>query len=255
MSQTHPQQAPSPPPQSVDLLLSSGFLAFARHTGFLSAIDEARAEGSLEVEAIVGTSSGALVGALWVAGHRGEALSTALSSQPPYRYLTPRLWRGLFSLQPMISYLSELLPPSFEELEYPLGVGVVSSKGEHTLLTSGPLPEAVAASCAVPYLFQPVRVGEVEWRDGGLLDRVGWSAWRAWRPERAEDEALVHWVERSKGRDVTLPPHAHIARSPRSHASLWSLGPFEEQLQESAQRTREVLQTALKSRDREISLA
>jgi predicted acylesterase/phospholipase RssA len=236
-------------------LLSSGFLAFARHTGFLRAVDQARAEGSLEVEAIVGTSSGALVGALWAAGIRGEALSEALSTHPPYRYLTPRFWRGLFSLQPMIDYLSELLPPTFEGLERPLGVGVVSEEGEHALLTSGPLPEAVAASCAVPYLFQPVRVGEAEWRDGGLLDRVGWSAWRAWRPEREEGEALVHWVERSKGRDVALPPHAHVARSPRSHASLWSLGPFEEQAQESAQRTRELLQTALKSREGEILLA
>ena len=44
------------PAQTVDLLLSSGFLAFARHAGFLQAVDEAREQAGLEVGAVVGTS-------------------------------------------------------------------------------------------------------------------------------------------------------------------------------------------------------
>lgn len=35
-----------------------------------------------------------------------------------------------------------------------------------------PSGSAVAASCAVPRLFAPVRVGRVPYRDGGMADRT-----------------------------------------------------------------------------------
>ena len=49
---------------AVDVVLSSGFLAFGSHCGFLQAIVDAR----LEVAGVMGTSSGALVGSLFAAG-------------------------------------------------------------------------------------------------------------------------------------------------------------------------------------------
>ncbi len=46
------------------MVLSSGFLSFANHSGFLLAIEE---EG-LEVTGVMGTSAGALSGSLYCAG-------------------------------------------------------------------------------------------------------------------------------------------------------------------------------------------
>lgn len=37
-------------------------------------------------------------------------------------------------------------------------MGVVNSKGEYKLIDSGPLPEAVAASAAIPFIFAPVKI-------------------------------------------------------------------------------------------------
>ena len=37
-------------------------------------------------------------------------------------------------------------------------VGVVSKNGEYRLIDSGALPEAVAASAAIPFVFEPVNV-------------------------------------------------------------------------------------------------
>jgi predicted acylesterase/phospholipase RssA len=48
-----------------DLVLSSGFLAFANHCGFLAAVDEV----GLPVNAVMGTSAGALSGSLYCAGY------------------------------------------------------------------------------------------------------------------------------------------------------------------------------------------
>jgi len=220
---------------SVDLLLSSGYLAFARHVGFLRELERE----PLEVEAVVGTSSGALVGALWAAGHRGEALIELLSARPPLSYLKLSVvGGGLFSLSPMIDFLREQLPERFEELPIPLAVGVVDKMSRYQLITEGSLPEAVAASCAVPYLFCPVELNGRRLRDGGVSDRVGWEAWRAWRSERQPSDALVHWVERSHGRDVSLPAEARVVSSPRSGAHLWGLGDFRAQVEESAAVTR-----------------
>ena len=49
----------------MDVILSSGFLAFARHIGVFDAIEEC----DIEVDAICGTSSGSMVGALYAAGY------------------------------------------------------------------------------------------------------------------------------------------------------------------------------------------
>ena len=48
-----------------DLVLSSGFLAFANHSGFLKAVSEAE----INVGGVMGTSAGALSGSLYSAGY------------------------------------------------------------------------------------------------------------------------------------------------------------------------------------------
>ncbi len=51
-----------------DVVLSSGFLAFASHSGFLKAVDSA----GLAVGGVMGTSAGALTGSLYCAGYSPE---------------------------------------------------------------------------------------------------------------------------------------------------------------------------------------
>ncbi|MFQ5526813.1 MAG: patatin-like phospholipase family protein [Thermoanaerobaculia bacterium] len=222
---------------SRDLILSSGFLAFARHVGFLRAVEDSR----IQVGAVCGTSSGALVGALWAAGWSADEIGSELSAHRPIRWLRPSLrpWRGLVSIRPLVSRLRELLPASFAELERPLGVGVMGPRRSHRLLSEGPLPAAVAASCAIPIVFQPVVLGGVGYCDGGAADRLGLDAWRRWRPERA---GLVHCVERTRGRDVTSALDGlEWVRTPPSGASFFSLGDFSAQVEESRRQARETL--------------
>lgn len=53
-----------------DLVLSSGFLAFASHSGFLKAVEAA----GLHVSGVMGTSAGALSGSLYCAGYSPDAV-------------------------------------------------------------------------------------------------------------------------------------------------------------------------------------
>lgn len=88
-------------------------------------------------------------------------VAAALSEKPPIQFLKPCLepWRGgLLSLEGVVERLRELLPPTFEGLERDFAVGVVTADGTHVLIDQGPLPEAVAASAAIPFIFSNVDV-------------------------------------------------------------------------------------------------
>lgn len=206
----------------VDLVLSSGLFAFSRHVGVLEALEVRE----VSVEAVVGTSSGALVGALWLAGMSPAAIARLLCTLRPITWLMPnaRPWQGLCSTRRIQADLARRLPATFEDLSRPLAVGVATPAGRHMLLASGPLVPAVAASLSLPRLFAPVELGGEPYIDGGTVDRLGLRAAAEWRPGRRR---ILHEVERSHGRQPALgePPALHI-KTPRSGATLTGMGAF-----------------------------
>jgi len=212
-----------------DLVLSSGFLAFARQAGFLKAIEQCE----VPFGGVVGTSSGALAGSLWLAGMDADQVADELSRDRPLSRCTPhwRPWRGLFTMSGVIERLSQLMPATFEELGRPFGVGVMTLTGQHKLITSGPLPTAVAASMAIPRLFEPVVLDGVACADGAFVDRTAHTAWEG---HRGGVDTIVHLVE-SSGKTNPVGPLGErpVVRTPRSGAHLWSLGDFPGQLEEA----------------------
>lgn len=78
----------------------------------------------------------------------------------------------MLTLDPVVDRLRQLLPATFEELPVPLAVGVVDQSGKHVLIRSGPLPEAVAASAAIPMIFSAVDIpGDMQRHAVGCFDR------------------------------------------------------------------------------------
>ncbi len=199
----------------MDVVLSSGFLAFAAHCGFLAALEDER----VPVAAGCGTSSGALTLSLWAAGVPAAEILRRTTAGAPLAFCTPHLavWRGLFRLDGMVVELDRWLPADFSALRFPLFVGVVDGPS-HALLSDGPLVPAVAASCAVPWLFAPIARGGRDLQDGAARDRFGLDAFRAARGPRP---TLIHAIERTGGRDGEPDlSGATVVRSPRSGASL-----------------------------------
>lgn len=212
--------------QPPDLLLSSGFLAFARHAGVVAALQER----GIRPAAIVGTSSGSVVGALLAAGYDADAIAAALRGRRPIGLMRPHLqpWRGVARLDPFVALMRSLLPPRFEDLQIPLAVGVIRPDGSHTLLERGDLPQAVVASCAMSHVFAPIVLDGVAYADGGAADRLALAPWRGWRPGR---RAIAHEVARTAGRDVDGDRSGVLTiRTPRSGASFLSLGDFDGQV-------------------------
>lgn len=238
------------------VVFSSGFLAFARHMGVVSAL-EAR---GVEPTAIVGVSSGAVVGALWAAGLSVREMRAFLGDSPPYKSLRARWpWAspgpGLVSLDGLAARLREVLPTRFDALPRPFGAGVVRrADGACRLIQAGDLVEAVAASCAIPYLFGPRSVNGEPCVDGGAKDRIFLdAALEAYPAERT----YVHVVgasavgrqRRSDCVDQQLTraaarTHVVVIRTPRSEASFATLGDVDAQLEAARRLTLEALDAA-----------
>jgi predicted acylesterase/phospholipase RssA len=245
------------------LVLSSGFLAFANHSGFLQAVED----NAVRVTGVMGTSAGALTGSMYSAGYSPAEILRETTRDPPWKLLRPswKFWQGLFSLDGVVERLRELLPATFEELDRDFACAVLTSSGDYIVLDSGPLPEAVAASAAIPFLFAPVHIpgreglGGGPFQDGGARERVGLGPWRrrlqsldkGGEDERAAELgaprprlALVHLIQRSFG---PLSGNDSMAReergdytlvtSPKSGVSLLSLGDFEAQFEAAKERT------------------
>ena len=117
--------------------------------------------------------------------------------------VSPAPYRGLLTLRGAIDRLRQLLPETFPQLQRSFSCGVVSSAGKHIVLSSGSLPEAVAASAAVPLLFCPVNIpgrDDGPFIDGGKVDRVGLEPWKQHCEEFSRPVApltLVHVIARS----------------------------------------------------------
>jgi NTE family protein len=224
-----------------DVVLSSGFLAFAAHCGFLAALEDAR----VPVDGVCGTSSGALCGALWLAGMPAAEILRVTTARAPLSWVRwhHRPWAGIFRLDPMLEELGRHLPATFAELRAPLAVGVVHA-GAHLLLDAGALVPAVAGSCAVPTLFAPVSSHGRVLVDGAARDRFGWAAWRGLRGDR---ETLVHAIDSTSDRfggGLAGEPAfggAVVVRSPRSGGTLWRLPDPAVAFERTRQRTREAL--------------
>ena len=145
-------------------------------------------ESGVSVAGIIGTSTGAMIGAA-IAGGRSleemEAYARSLRRRDIVR-LNPRaVWfngiraASVLRGDVLLAYVNRFLPTkSWEDLEMPLLVNAVDlTTGEmlwfgHRADREVTLVEAVHASCSLPVLFPPVKVGGRLLVDGGVQDML-----------------------------------------------------------------------------------
>lgn len=171
-----PQPAVSPArPIKIGLALGGGAARGFAHIGVIKALE---AQGIVP-DVVVGTSAGSLVGALYAAGNNGFALhklalemdEAAISdwSVPIFAKAT-----GVLKGEALQNYVNKAVNnASLEKLKIPFGAVATDLKnGEPILFQRGNTGAAVRASSAVPGVFQPVRIGERSYVDGGLVSPV-----------------------------------------------------------------------------------
>ena len=157
--------------QPFSLAMSSGFFSFYAHTGMLDSIT---ARGLLP-QLVAGSSAGALVGACWAAGLEMTALAEILGAMQRRDFWDPAAGAGLLAGKKFDRMLRDMLPiAQVERGRVPVKISVFEIASRTTrVISSGDLPPAIRASCAVPGLFHPVWIDRRAYWDGGILDRPG----------------------------------------------------------------------------------
>jgi NTE family protein len=196
-SDTASPAAPTPPHRPrIGLVLSGGGARGVAHIGVLKVLEEQH----VPIDAIAGTSMGAVVGGLYASGLTAreiESIMTSLNWQEAFRDLPPRedltlrrkqedqnflvkfplgirggkvlLPKGLIQGQRLNQILRRLTLPvaritNFDELPTPFrALATDLETGDAVTLDSGDLTSAMRASMSAPGVFAPVE------RDGRLL--------------------------------------------------------------------------------------
>ncbi|MDE6397837.1 MAG: patatin-like phospholipase family protein [Clostridiales bacterium] len=151
------------------LCLGGGGARGFAHIGAIKAFEEA----GVSFDMVVGTSAGALVGALYAAGIQSQVMlryASALSLHDLHNgiLITPndpmRIGKIVTDLIGTVEIGS--LPKKFA------AVAVDLIQAKQAVLDSGNASVAVAASCAVPVLYRPVTLAGKHLCDGGLLNNI-----------------------------------------------------------------------------------
>jgi NTE family protein len=207
-----PAGADEVPRPRLTLALSGGGARGIAHVGVLKALEE----NGIRIDAVAGTSVGALVGSLYASGHRASQLEGIIASldwqslfighadrrllpvsrrrddAPPIVSLGFDLWKVRLPAAALAEYpvnrflIQYLSGPSFaadgdfDRLKIPFrAVATAIDNGDRMVLSRGSLARAVRASISFPVAFPPIDYEGRILVDGGLVDNLPTSVARA----------------------------------------------------------------------------
>ena len=195
-----------PPKPRIGLVLSGGAARGLAHIGVLKALEEQ----GIKIDAIAGTSMGAVIGGLYASGYKIDELEKlaldidwqqALSDAPPRKDVPFRrkqddrdflvkqklsfrddgslgLPLGVIQGQNLALLLESLLAHAsdirdFDKLPIPFrAVATDIVSGEKRVFRKGHLPQVIRASMSIPAVFAPVEVNGQLLVDGGMVDNI-----------------------------------------------------------------------------------
>jgi NTE family protein len=166
-----PGPKPPPRPPRIGLALGGGAARGFAHIGVIQVLEEQR----IKVDLVAGTSAGSLVAALYASGKNGKEMA-ALAEGMDEGSITDWAFpgRGLIRGEALARFVREKTGhKTIEQMVLPLGIVATDlGDGAGVLFRSGDTGTAVRASSAVPAVFQPVKIGNREYVDGGLVAPV-----------------------------------------------------------------------------------
>jgi len=158
-------------PPRIALVLGGGAARGFAHVGVIKALE---AHG-IAPDMIVGTSAGALVGALYAGGYSGfdlQRVALQLDDTVIADWSLPD--RGFIKGEALQNFVNRAVQNRvLEKLNKPFAAVVTDlQSGEMVVFRTGNTGMAVRASSSVPGVFQPVSINGREYVDGGLVSPV-----------------------------------------------------------------------------------
>jgi NTE family protein len=153
------------------LVLSGGGARGFAHLGLIQALNDA----GIFPDIVSGTSAGALVGVLYADGYTPKEILQLMNHGSRLDFMRPAMPReGLLQISGISKILkANLRAKTFNELKIPLFVTATDiNNGKPVYFSEGELIDPVIASASIPVLFQPVKINDISYVDGGVLDNL-----------------------------------------------------------------------------------
>jgi NTE family protein len=168
-------QAPATRPVRIGLALGGGAARGFAHIGVIKALE---AQGIVP-DIVVGTSAGSVVGAMYAAGNNGfklNRMALEMDEAAISDWAIPLFAKssGVLKGEAIQRYVNRAVHNLPIE-KFPVAFGAVATdlnSGKPILFQRGNAGMAVRASSSVPGVFQPVKIGEHSYVDGGLVAPV-----------------------------------------------------------------------------------
>lgn len=154
------------------MALSGGGIRGVAHIGVIKALEE---EG-IKLDVLSGTSAGSIVAVLYAAGLSSEEMLEFVRSSNLYKTISfswPII--GFASLNYLKERLHTVLPgDDFSDLSVPIYITMTNINDGKLEIAAGEgnILDAVAASCAIPMVFEPVKIKKRLYVDGGVLKNL-----------------------------------------------------------------------------------
>lgn len=163
---------PAPPVKiRIGIALGGGAAKGFAHIGVIKMLEA----NGFKPEVVSGTSAGSLVGALYASGMDAFQMQEHAVALDEARIRDVTLFNGgLIRGQKLQDYVNEMVGKrAFDKMKKPFAV--VSTQletGERTIFVRGNVGQAVRASCSIPGVFEPVKIGNFYYIDGGVVSPV-----------------------------------------------------------------------------------
>ncbi|MBU1150620.1 MAG: patatin-like phospholipase family protein [Proteobacteria bacterium] len=172
-----PPPLPPPKPAKVAVVLGAGASKGFAHIGVLKVLESQK----IQINLIVGTSAGSVVGSLYASGIDAFQLQTiaiALLKDDVVDWTLPD--NGFIRGEKLENFINKAVRQTpLERLKIPFrAVATNLQTGEEIVFATGNTGRAVRASCSIPGIFQPVRIGDKAYVDGGVVSPVAVDAAR-----------------------------------------------------------------------------
>ena len=153
----------------VGLALGGGASRGIAHIGAIKAFEE----NGIEFDFIAGTSVGSIIGAIYASGKTSEemlkiAKSLEVKDIRKSKFFMPSKTDGIQNL--VREHLGDI---DIKDLAKPYcAIAVDLITAQEVIITKGNLAKAVAGSCAIPGVFNPVIFNDMHLADGGLQNNI-----------------------------------------------------------------------------------
>jgi NTE family protein len=170
-------ESPPPPPKpaKIAVVLGAGSSKGFAHIGVLKVLET----NKVPIHMIIGTSVGSAVGSLYAYGYNAfqlQKISFSIEKGDIVDLIIPD--NGFIKGEKLEEFINKTLNHTpMEKLMIPFyAVAADVQSGQEVVFGRGNTGQAVRASCSIPGVFRPVKIGDKMYIDGGVVSPVAVDA-------------------------------------------------------------------------------